>query len=188
MRKIICIISIFSSIIISCNQPENLGSQLFKAIQDNNTGKVKELIKQDIDVNKYTSPDGDSALLYAILVSSDDMVNLLLDNGAQPGPVREGEHWNDMSIITAINLNKFDIAKTLIKRGVGVNAVSIKGATLLIYASCKGYTELVKALIESGKVDLNHSGGYWKQTALKRAKTQRNEEIVKLLTEAGAEE
>ncbi|MBN1796932.1 MAG: ankyrin repeat domain-containing protein [Spirochaetales bacterium] len=188
MKKAMYITGILCLVLMSCNEPENTGTQLFKAIYDSDIDKVKELVNQGIDVNEYTSEHGDSALTYAILTGTNDMVNLLLDNDAKPGPSRPGDHWSDMSIPMAITLNQMDMVKTLITRGVGVNAESIRDATLLIYTSCKGYTELVQALIDSGQVDINHRGGYLKQTALERAKAEGHDDIVKLLIDAGAEE
>jgi ankyrin repeat protein len=187
MKKALCIIAL-CHIFMCCGEQEDTGTQLFKAIQENNTEKVQELLSQGIDINSYTSEFGDLPLLYAITYGSVEMVNLLLDKGAQPGPSRPGDHWSDMSIITAIYQNKMDIAETLIKRGVGADAKSIRKSTLLIYASCKGYTKLVEAFLNSGRIDINHRGGYFNHTALQRAKEQGHEEIVILLTDAGAEE
>jgi ankyrin repeat protein len=188
MKKIIYITTLVCLVLASCGKQEDAGTRLFKAIYDNNIDTMKELIAGGIDINGYASDDGDTALTYAILTGTCDMVNLLLDNGAKPNAKQAGDHWDNMSIPLAVTLNKMDTARTLIKHGVGADAKSIRNSTLLIYASCKGYTDLVQALLANGRVDVNHKGGFHNQTALQRAKANGHEDIVQLLTEAGAAE
>ncbi len=188
MKKIMYISALLCLGLISCGKQEDTGTRLFKAIYDNNIDTIKELLAGGIDVNGYASNDGDSALTYAILTGTCDMVNLLLENGAKPNKKQAGDHWDNMAIPLALTLNKLDMAQTLITYGMGADAKSIHNSTLLIYASCKGYTDLVKALLAGRQVDVNHRGGFHNQTALQRAKTQGHDDIVQLLTEAGAEE
>jgi ankyrin repeat protein len=190
MKKVFFITALLCLVLIGCCNQEDSDTRLFRAIYNNELDTVKKLIDESIDINAYNSEAGDPTLIYAILTGTDDMVKLLLDNGVEQNPEQPGEHWDNMTIPLAISLNKMDIVETLIKRKVGTDAKSIKDSTLLIHASCKGYTDIVKALIESGDIDINHKGrqATGEATALDEVKSHGREEVVKLLLDAGAED
>lgn len=80
-----------------------------------------------------------------------------------------------------------EIVKFLIENGADINITMEDDSgtiSALILASREGYTEIVKYLLKNG-ADVNIQNEY-EETALSRAKLNRNEKIVKLLIKAGA--
>jgi ankyrin repeat protein len=171
---------------LSCGPQLSMEEQLVQAIQNGNKDTVGKLIEQGVDLNKSVTEYGESPLLVAIVASDNDMVSFLIDKGARTIPPPPNEHWSDACITTALALNKMDIAENLITHGIGIDARNRFGSTLLIMASCKGYTKIVKLLLESGRIDINQQCSHSGVTALQRAKANEHEEIIKLLLEAGA--
>lgn len=175
----------------TCCSREDPGVRLYKAIAGNDLDTVIQLIDDGIDLNAYTSAEGQSTLIYAIVTSTDEMVKILLDNGVEQNPPKHpDDRWSHEGIHTALTMDKFDIAETLIKRRVGTDAVSFKNSTLLNHASCKGYTGIVKALLQTGDIDINHISNVAmpEPTALGLARSKGHKEIEAILLEAGARE
>src|SRR5207247_883839 len=82
---------------------------------------------------------------------------------------------------------RYEAVKLLVDGGANVNAVDGQGNTPLIWSAQSGNPEVVRLLLSKG-ADPNASnkklsGNF---TALAIAKFKKNEEIVKVLTEAGA--
>ena len=85
--------------------------------------------------------------------------------------------------IIAVKLNDQDAVRYFLKK-VDVNAQDEEGKTALILASDRGYTEIVKLLLEAGaNVNLQDSHG---NTALMWASSKGHIEVVRLLLESGA--
>ena len=82
---------------------------------------------------------------------------------------------------------KGDLAqvKALLDKGVSVNAKSSYGQTAMFFACDRGYTEIVKLLIERG-ADVNVEDTFYHASALSWAARKDRTEIVKLLLDHGA--
>jgi len=81
-----------------------------------------------------------------------------------------------------------DVAKVkeLLDKGVDANSANPYGATALVYASDKGYPEIVKLLLEHG-ADPNFRNNFYGYPAIGWAAQNGNVEIAKLLLDKGAE-
>ncbi len=77
-----------------------------------------------------------------------------------------------------------EIAKLLIEKGSDVNAADHKGGTPLTAAVFGGNIETIKLLLSKG-ANVNDTGG---RLAMSFAKFMKNDEIIKLLKDAGAKE
>ncbi len=185
LRYIIWVCTVFA---LSCGPQLSMEEKLVEAIQNGDKDSISKLIEQGVDINKSVTEYGESPLLVAIVSSDNDMVSFLIEKGARSIPAPPNEQWNDTCITTALALNKMDIAENLITHGIGVDARNRQGSTLLIRTSCKGYTKLVKLLLENSKIDVNQRCSQSGVTALDRAKAHGHAEIVRLLLEAGAKE
>ena len=99
----------------------------------------------------------------------------------------DGEPGQDPPITTAASQGDAEKVRTLIGKGANVNAMSVEGATGLMYAATKGHVEVVKLLL-AANADVNaRSRNKESWTALMCAVSGGNTEIVRMLLEKGAD-
>ena len=84
------------------------------------------------------------------------------------------------AIMKAINNNDIDTLHTLIQQGVNVNELDANQDAPLVIAAYKGYTEIVKILLEAG-ADVTAVDPGMKATALHAAAYAGRTEAAKLL-------
>ncbi len=77
---------------------EELEDSFLKAVVENDLGRVTKWLKKGVDVNEPERPSGWCALHYAAKSGNEEMVKLLLDNGADPkiagaGSRQVGNKW-----------------------------------------------------------------------------------------------
>ena len=121
-------------------------------LQKNDYIGAKQLIKAGEDINDTTEA-GESVLAYALKSRCDnDMLDLLIDNGADLlYQDQEGVQIFDF----AITYNNIYIIKRLITQGKDVNDITRKsGFTPLMGAVCYGRKEVVELLLAAG-ADIN---------------------------------
>ena len=147
------------------NENDMLNRELFKAIDEENIDKVKDLIKKGANVNFVNfvtiNFDGNwrfSPLMLASKKGNIKIVELLLNNGADinysfhdgsPYPVL----FSALSIASAYN--KIEVIKILIKRGINLKKL---GGTVIADRrnKYKSKIKILKLLIEAG-ADINAS-------------------------------
>lgn len=123
--------------------------------------------------------DGVNPLFIAAQNGSTEIVRLLLDT-KKVDPNRALPLWNITPLCKAILTRHFDIAKLLLQSDkIEADAETKEGASPLYYATHEGYVELVKLLLDSGKVDPNKS--YQGCTPLLIAILNKKPEIAKLI-------
>ena len=130
------------------------------------------------------------ALLLAIKNQSSEMVQLLLDHGAQVNPTADGE---TSALMLASHHGNSEIVKMLLEKGAKVNLHNKKKVSALILAVSEGNVEVTKELLERGGADVNLKGKGG-STALLRVLSaeddhvtlQTKADIVRLLLEYGA--
>lgn len=108
-------LALFSFIITSCGASM---TPLYQATQTNNTAEVKRLISEG------ANPDepgfyGDPAILAAVSANNKQMVNLLLDNGANIDSI--GTFTQSTPLTAAILGNKPGMVKLLLDKGADPN-------------------------------------------------------------------
>ncbi|MFA5080803.1 MAG: ankyrin repeat domain-containing protein [Candidatus Paceibacterota bacterium] len=167
---------------------------LIRASQQNNTDKVKELIKKGFEINEKDNQS--SALMYAIDNNNIEIIKELIKAGADVN-IRGEVNWdcinNCTSLMYASYNGKIKIVNELIKAGADVNAKNGASETVLMFAirgedrnnSNKEYFEIIKELIKAG-ADVNAKNGT-ETTALMMAVSNGNINIVKELINAGAD-
>mmetsp|Transcript_25208 Transcript_25208/g.50572 ORF Transcript_25208/g.50572 Transcript_25208/m.50572 type:complete len:220 (+) Transcript_25208:1-660(+) len=120
--------------------------------------------------------------MYAVQPGHENIVNLLLDAGADPDVKdRDGK-----SVLTCATIwSRIGVMKQLIKAGAHVEAFDAGGTTALMYAAFRGNEEAARTLLEA-KADPNASDLEGK-TALMLAASQGMVNVGKVLLACGAE-
>src|SRR5580698_1123559 len=107
---------------------------------------VEYLIRAGADVNARHAEGQSTPLDYAVLMNRFEVVEILLDHGAQASATNKG--------LTALHLaargGETRIAKLLIAHGADVNARDDGGSTPIEEAAWRGETAMVRLLIEKG--------------------------------------
>ena len=150
-----------------------------EAARDGNLARVKELIAAGVDVDFMH--DGYTALVWASLNGSVDIVNVLLARpGIEVDKVNEG---GVTALMKASLRGRAAVVKQLLAAGANVNLADNVGNTALITASAFGYPAIVKQLLaEPGvMVDEPRHGG---DTALTVARYYGYTAIVAMLEAA----
>jgi len=184
---------------------------LFKSVQDENINIVKELIEEyDVDINEI-SDNGDTSLIYSVKNENMEMIEFLIENGANPNQeddfgrtpisyavekenllilkylIDHGAEFDITSnkiLLFAIKLGNLEIMQYLIDAGVDINKCSNHGTTPLIFTIEQGNDELVEFLIDNG-ADANERD-YYGHTPLIKSIVIGNVTLVNYLLEHGA--
>jgi len=81
----VAMVLIAGLLLFGCSKtPEQLKSELYEAVKQDNCSHVSNLIKRGVNVNQPETPGGWSALHFAAQLGSEEMVKILLAAGANP--------------------------------------------------------------------------------------------------------
>jgi ankyrin repeat protein len=160
---------------------DSRGESLFQAIRKGNTDAVRALLRSDRSLVNVRDSSGATPLMDGSLYAGEDLLKLLLDQGADPNVTNNAG-------ATALMWGVGDARKVrlLVAKGADVNARSEDGKTpLLIAAGQSGAASIVKLLLEKGADikarDINGS------TALIQAAGGGDAEILRLLIARGSD-
>lgn len=161
-------------------------SSLINAIADSDITALKSLLKTKFDLN-FVSPEGWSPLTLATSNKNNQMVEILLKNGANPNLVDcRGVKY------TALELAAFNddlvIARTLVNHGANVNRHG-EGTSPLQMASFHGRVKFASFLLENGADPNIHTKGATLPpifSALNNDQNSNKIEILDLLLQHGA--
>ena len=134
------------------------------------------------DINQRDSAKW-NALYYAVETDNKELFYKVIEKGID---VDNQTNFGTTALMNASNCGNIEFVKKLIDVGADVNLKDGSGNTALIHAVTGRRVEIVKLLLKAGaKVNDKNSNGW---TALMCANSVRNnEEVVKLLIDAGAE-
>ena len=150
---------------------------------------MRRLLEKGVPVNAKDN-NGITALGDAITSRSLEIVNLILESGANPNDIYyDSPEFCSTSMTRAVEVDSMSILRLLIKNKAHMNLACSNGETILIFAVRSSHIKAVKTLIELG-ADVKGKQG---QLALARAKKQRaigvdSREMISLLEAAGARE
>jgi ankyrin repeat protein len=155
---------------------------LQRAASSGKTEIAKLLIERGASVNAPAASG--SALHLAIQGGWDDIVQLLIDNGADPD---QRDAFDNTPLVLAVSAQHRDIAEILIKAGADLGASS-SGLTPLMFASSTGDVDQVRFLVKAGaKVNGVGKGQYGGRSALLAAIPDGQADAVKALIELKAD-
>jgi hypothetical protein len=161
-----------------------LFTSIIIGIQNNDLETVKEnLAKNPAIINYQLGEEKTNLLEQAILYNKPDIVNFLLDNGANMNLVDKGE---STPLIVAILQNNNDSANILIERGANLNMKDIFGRTALHLTAQKKNRDILQKLLEKKtEIDIEPKDSV-NVTPLSYAATFGDVECVRLLLDSGA--
>lgn len=120
---------------------------LIDAAKRGDTAAVKAQLKKGINLNAKENDKGATALIVASIFGHVDVVQTLLEKGADIDAHRKD---GGTALILASIYGNYDVVKALLAKGADVNAKANNGATALIMASDKNHLAIVNALINKG--------------------------------------
>ena len=166
---------------------ENEKTSLYWAAANENVAESVKicnlLLEKGIDIN-LQSNDGRTALFSAAIGANVDVIELLINAGADTNLATEG-NLTPLYLVAQIN-SQSKIAKSLINAGANINVVEDVDGCLPIYPAIElDNLDLVKLLVESG-TDLSHTDTNG-LTCLDFAVSHDKQEIAKYLHSKGAD-
>ncbi|PWT83835.1 MAG: hypothetical protein C5B57_06135 [Blastocatellia bacterium] len=156
--------------------------QLVDAVKNRDTGRVRLLLQQKVDVNS-PDVDGMTPLHWAAHWNDPETVNLLLRRGAN---ARAANRYGVTPLHEACTVSNAPMMEALLKAGADPNAGFGAGETPLMTAARTGSVEAVKVLLAFG-ANVNAREEWRGQTALMWAAAENHAAVVKLLIELHAD-
>jgi ankyrin repeat protein len=147
---------------------------------------VKRILKKDINIINTADDMGWSPLMFAVNNGYEDIVNLLIEKGADINIQAKNGFNALMTAIQGKTTIHTDIAKKLININANLELKNKKGNTSLMKAIDESKTEIANMIIKKNTnvIDIQSDDGY---TPLMNAIEMNNIAIVKSLIEAGAD-
>jgi ankyrin repeat protein len=128
----------------------NPGLDVFDAAAVGRTRGLEELLDPEPELARAWSPDGFTALHYAAFFGEEDAARILLERGAEVGPVSRGANLHVTPLHSAAAGKHPGIVKLLLEHGANPNAAQDGGFTPLHSAAQNDDRESVEALLEAG--------------------------------------
>ncbi len=155
---------------------------LMRAVDYENIGVVRELIKRGAEINAVDHKEKQSSLMISIYKRNIEMVTELLDGGAD---VNQRDVSGQSAIFMAASRGLTEIISALLDHGSVVDPINSHGDTPLMAACQNGYPKTVEFLLEKGANinAVNNSG--W--SPLFYAVFNGHYDICKILIEKGAQ-
>ena len=138
------------------------------------------LCMPEVDLD-HARDGGSTALHYAVHVTPTDVLQALLDAGAD---IEAKDAEGRSALLVASSTGEEKSVKVLVEAGAEVRATDDEGNTCLILAAYFGYTDIVRYLLCLSDVHDRDAEG---DTALHLAAHQKLPDVVKLLLEHGAD-
>jgi hypothetical protein len=157
--------------------------EIHKAIKDNDSAKVRELIKNNPDLVFSKDEDGFTPLHLAAANGNKDLVRFLLTTTKAEVNARDNAGSTPMHQ-AATAKGHSDIVELLLMHGAEVNAQDKQGLTPLHYATLVNNPDAVKTLLDHA-ANANARDNHVGDTPLIMA-VAKGYEVVKLLLENGA--
>ena len=166
-----------------CNE---IHKDLILASKKGQIKKVKSILSNfmlDIDCAIGIGIHGETSLQVASCYGHKDLVNFLLDMGANPNKINTGG-WGWTPLHYAISRNHDYVVQLLLERGADPNILNKDGNSSLFWAASNGNKFVAELLINRGANILNDDIDG--TTVLHAAAFYGNKNVVKLLLDHGA--
>ena len=172
------LITIAAVVLVGCGNPEADRTLSF-AVEK---GDIKAALKANYDgANLNKERNGTTLLHYASRYSSKELIELLIDNGAD---VNARNKEQSTPLLGAVAEGRMNIVELLVNKGADVSAKYKRGRTALHDAAAYGHKGICEILIAEG---VNINEGSWDgTTSLHNAAQNGNKDVVEILIAEGA--
>ena len=169
MRKLILFF------LLSCFLGFSQNRDFFDVARNGSVTEAKIFLKKDKSVVNALNDYGFSPLILACYSGNIDIIEFLLENGADLNYVSQ----EGTALMAVTVKGNFQLVDLLLEKGANPNLANSTGITALIYAVQFNNTELVRKLLANGadKNILTDSG----KSAFEYAVLANNEQIINLL-------
>ncbi len=133
-------------VLLEANPPLDV----FDAAAVGRTRGLEELLDGEEELARSWSPDGFTALHYAAFFGEEDAARILLERGAEVGPVARNATLHVTPLHSAAAGKHPSVVKLLLEHGADPNAAQDGGFTPLHSAAQNDDRESVEALLEAG--------------------------------------
>jgi len=140
-------VSAFGAIALVMLNPSLFDSQIVYSAYHGDIPKINYLVAMGGNVNATFSSRRISALEEAAQQPNPEMLNVLLEKGANPNLA---DSYGMTPLIAAINRNQLQNIKVLIDHGANVNLADKRGETPLAAARRLGYVDSANLLLQNG--------------------------------------
>lgn len=154
-----------------------LNGDLIRAVENNDLKAIRQLLRQGADPNTKT----DRPVLFACRGKA--VIQLLVNAGADPGAVADGDTFGHYVIKMAYEGNVRKALEVLVTAGLDINARDGCGCTMLHWATLNKHVEVARWLLSRGAEIVADDHG---STPLHWASDWHRPAVVELLLDAGA--
>jgi ankyrin repeat protein len=124
---------------------------IIKAVKIGNLALVKEILESEPSLLESEDPDGTRPLHFACWKGHTEIVEYLLDQGADITAQNPGNtHWGGTPLHVTAHANNRAEALLLLQKGADVQSVSVNGRTPLQETELHKATAVAKILREHG--------------------------------------
>jgi ankyrin repeat protein len=157
---------------------------IFEAAATGQADRVRRLLSKDQSLSNAFAPDGFTPLGLAAFFGSKEVVEVLLDDGANPD-LQSKNAFKAVPLQSAAVRGRLEIARLLVNHGAKTNVRGEGGYTPLHEVASNGQIEFAKLLLEYN-ADINAKGDDGK-TPLAIALASKQDEMTKFLRTRGAQ-
>ncbi|EDO39113.1 predicted protein, partial [Nematostella vectensis] len=126
-----------------------------QACRDGRKDCVRKLLRGNLTNLNTLDADGFSPLHYATTTNHVDIVQMLLDAGADVDVRGSPSIQRIPPIICAAKFNAIESCRVLLRAGADVNITNCYGQTALHHATRRGHSKMVELLLRDGQMDVN---------------------------------
>jgi ankyrin repeat protein len=177
-----CRLLIASLILVAAVAAASLDTRLVDAAKRKDVAQVRSLLQQHLDVNA-ASPDGATALDWAVRLDDLQTAKLLIDAGAD---VNLANRYGMTPLMLSATNGNAGMTELLLKAKADPNTRLPEGETVLMTAARTGNVNQIKTLLAHGS-KVNEAEGWRGQTALMWAAAEGHVAAVETLIAAGAD-